>query len=98
MVDVCWKDQVGRTRKATAFSRIFNIRRLPANGNGGAAGGGDPLGISPAGIYRRVRYCVYREIGYFVGVQFGPDTKWSEKTYRPEHLLDLQQLINRGKK
>ena len=28
------------------------MRRLPANGNGRAAGSGDPLGISPAGIYR----------------------------------------------
>src|SRR5947209_2049469 len=38
----------------------------------------------------KVRYCLYREIGYFVGVEFAPDFKWSQKRFRPQHLLDLQ--------
>jgi len=46
----------------------------------------------------RVRYCVYREIGYFVGVEFEPESRWSKKTYQPQHLLDLQQLMRRGKR
>jgi hypothetical protein len=29
----------------------------------------------------RVRYCVYREIGYFVGVEFEPESRWSKETY-----------------
>ena len=40
-----------------------------------------------------VRYCVYREIGYFVGVEFGADSRWSKKAFRPQHLLDLKKLI-----
>jgi hypothetical protein len=40
-----------------------------------------------------VRYCVYREIGYFVGVEFGPDSKWSRQSFRPQHLLDLKRLV-----
>ena len=40
-----------------------------------------------------VRYCVYREIGYFVGVEFEPGTKWSRKVYRPQHLLDPKRLL-----
>jgi len=74
------------------------MRRLPANGNGRAAGSGDPLGISPAGFTGRVRYCVYREIGYFVGVEFEPESRWSKETYQPQHLLDLQRLMKRVKK
>jgi hypothetical protein len=42
-----------------------------------------------------VRYCAYREIGYFVGVQFDPACRWSKAHYRPQHLLDLEQLITR---
>ena len=42
-----------------------------------------------------VRYCVYREIGYFLGVEFGADSRWSEKVYHPQHLLDLQKLMPR---
>jgi hypothetical protein len=45
-----------------------------------------------------VRYCVYREIGYFAGVEFEPQSKWSRKTYKPQHLLDLQQLVGAAKK
>jgi hypothetical protein len=32
-----------------------------------------------------VRHCVYREIGYFVGVEFNPASKWSEQSYSPPH-------------
>jgi hypothetical protein len=42
----------------------------------------------------RVRYCVYREIGYFVGVEFSHDTKWSEASYQPGHLLDIKKFIS----
>jgi hypothetical protein len=44
-----------------------------------------------------VRYCVYREIGYFVGVEFEAKSKWSKKAYKPQHLLDLRQLVTGGK-
>jgi hypothetical protein len=45
-----------------------------------------------------VRYCVYREIGYFVGVEFDAPFKWSKKSFRPQHLLDLQTLVAPSKK
>lgn len=41
-----------------------------------------------------VRYCVYREIGYFVGVEFEAQSKWSKKAYKPQHLLDLKRLLS----
>ena len=44
-----------------------------------------------------VRYCVYREIGYFTGVQFDSDSRWSKAKYRPQHLLDLERLLERSK-
>lgn len=45
-----------------------------------------------------VKYCNYREIGYFVGVEFEDTCKWSRKTFRPQHLLDLQRLVEHAKK
>jgi PilZ domain len=42
----------------------------------------------------RVVYCTWREIGYFVGVEFAPGTKWSEEAYQPEHLLDINKLLD----
>jgi hypothetical protein len=41
----------------------------------------------------RVRYCVYREIGYFVGIELAAACKWSKRAYKPRHLLDLHRLV-----
>lgn len=35
-----------------------------------------------------VRYCVYRDIGYYVGLKLDEDSKWSEDSFRPQHLVD----------
>jgi hypothetical protein len=40
-----------------------------------------------------VRYCIFREIGYFLGIQFEPGCHWSTRRFRPEHLLDPRQLV-----
>ncbi|MBV9441900.1 MAG: PilZ domain-containing protein [Acidobacteriaceae bacterium] len=37
-----------------------------------------------------VRYCLFRGIGYFVGIQFTGGVKWCTQEYEPEHLLDPQ--------
>jgi hypothetical protein len=42
-----------------------------------------------------VRYCVYREIGYFVGIELEPSSKWSRRQFEPKHLLDLEELVLR---
>jgi hypothetical protein len=60
-----------------------------------------PLGVeirwnSPRQEFKgSVRYCVYREIGYFVGVEFESTSRWSKKTFTPQHLLDPQTLLGR---
>ena len=48
----------------------------------------------PTGSFEgTVRYCVYREIGYFVGLQFEPGYKWSLGDFEPRHLLDPRSLM-----
>src|SRR4051794_16396610 len=44
------------------------------------------------------RYCIYREIGYFVGVEFDASFKWSQHAFEPHHLLDPQSLVPQEKK
>jgi len=41
----------------------------------------------------RVCYCVFREIGYFVGVEFDPGCRWSQLSFEPLHLLDPRRLV-----
>jgi len=42
-----------------------------------------------------VTYCVYRECGYFVGIQFSRGSKWSPGVFEPQHLTNLEQLTGR---
>jgi hypothetical protein len=99
MVEVCWKDQVGRTRKATGLLEDISTSGACLQMEAAVPLEAEIHWESPQQAFiGRVRYCVYREIGYFVGVEFEPESRWSKETYKPQHLLDLQQLIKRGKK
>ena len=40
----------------------------------------------------RVSYCAYRDIGYFAGINFTPNQRWSKKVFRPKHLTDPAEL------
>lgn len=40
----------------------------------------------------RAVYCVFREIGYYVGLEFLEGSRWSRRLFRPRHLLDLSDL------
>jgi hypothetical protein len=99
VVEVCWTNRAGRLRKATAL-----LEDISAFGACLQLETTVPLGMeihwgSPKQKFvGRVRYCVYREIGYFLGVEFDAASKWSKKRYKPQHLLDLQQLMRAGKK
>ena len=93
MIDIRWKCGTGQTQRVTALlediSRSGACLQLESPIPPGAE-----LQMS---CHRRrftgvVRYCVYREIGYFVGVEFESTSRWSPHDFRPQHLLDLQQL------
>jgi hypothetical protein len=45
-----------------------------------------------------VRYCVYQQIGYFVGVQFESGRRWSRTDFQPRHLLDIERLVKQAGK
>lgn len=42
-----------------------------------------------------VSYCAYRDYGYFVGIQFSDETKWSSVIFEPRHLTNLAALSER---
>ena len=43
-----------------------------------------------------VKYCVFREIGYFLGIEFDAGSRWSQKHFKPQHLLDPRRLVLRS--
>lgn len=96
LVDVLWKDKSGKVRRAIANLEDISISGaclqvespIPLQ---------TPIRISyPKGeLQGRVAYCVYREIGYFLGVEFEPGVRWSLRNFKPQHLLDPRRLLAR---
>jgi len=94
MVAIQWKDQAGLERKCTGLLEDISVC-------GACLQLDDPIELgTPLEIaYHKgrlegsVTYCFFREIGYWVGVQFAPTAKWSLREYRPKHLLDLKKML-----
>lgn len=94
LVDVQWKDSRGRTKRTMA-----NLEDISKAGICLQMETEVPLGATmnihlPKGdLAGRVCYCVYRDIGYFVGLRFDPGVKWSSRSFKPMHLFDPQELV-----
>jgi len=41
-----------------------------------------------------VSYCVFRDYGYFVGIRFSDETRWSSGVFTPRHLTNLEGLMS----
>lgn len=99
MVEVCWKDGTGKPRRAMAL-----LEDIAPSGACLQLETAIPRGTKlrwkcPKQEFAgRVCYCVFREIGYFLGVRFDAARPWSQKAYKPQHLLDLQCLVARARK
>lgn len=93
LVGVQWQDGAGRNREATA-----NLEDISASGACLQLDVPIRRGIVVQIRYAKgelegiVKYCVFREVGYFIGVNFQAGSKWSRKQFKPKHLLDLRRL------
>ena len=94
VVEASWTDKDGRVQKAKAL--LENISQSGACLQFEiAVPAGVSLRLVCAGqaFVGAVQYCTYQEIGYFVGVEFEPQSHWSRRMFKPRHLLDLQELV-----
>ncbi|MGA2039901.1 MAG: PilZ domain-containing protein [Bryobacteraceae bacterium] len=93
MVEVRWEDEGKQPRTALAL-----LEDISPSGACLQLENEIPLGTEVHWDFPRqsfagkVRYCDYREIGFFVGVEFSDFCRWSEKSFKPLHLLDLERL------
>ncbi|MGI8742449.1 MAG: PilZ domain-containing protein [Bryobacteraceae bacterium] len=97
LVDLQWKDKGGRTKKVLANLEDISLC-------GACLQVEVPVPIHsmikityPKGeLVGKVRYCVYREIGYFLGVEFEAGFRWSQHQFKPQHMLDPRRLVTRS--
>ena len=95
LVDVTWRDGKNQMRRTIANLEDISIsgaclqvdEELPL---------GTPVEISyPNGALAGVvKYCVYREIGFFLGVQFEDQKKWNALRFKPQYMFDPRQLMD----
>jgi hypothetical protein len=99
LIDVWWVDAAGQTHKALA-----NLEDISNSGVCLQVDSPVPFETllhigHPKMIFEgRVRYCVFRDTGYFVGVRFEPGFHWDRHRFRPKHLLDPRTLLARTRK
>jgi hypothetical protein len=99
MLEVRWKSGGGRTQRVTAL-----LEDISTSGACLQLEDYIPLDAEiwwecPGQEFSgHVRYCVYREIGYFAGVEFEGSSKWSKKSFEPRHMLDPRKLLAKAKK
>ncbi|HTS66036.1 MAG TPA: PilZ domain-containing protein [Candidatus Acidoferrales bacterium] len=96
IVEVRWSERSGKARHATALLEDISASGACLQLEAPIASGIEIRWTTPRHEFRGyVRYCIYREIGYFVGVEFDPDSRWSKKAFTPQHLLDPQALLEK---
>lgn len=94
LIDVYWMDKSGRSRSALA-----NLEDISLSGACIQMDNSVPLETllrlahSKTEMRGRVRYCVFRDIGYFLGIDFEPGCRWTRDRFRPKHLLDPRALV-----
>ena len=96
LVEVRWKDPSDRPCQATALLEDISKCGMCLQFEIPVAVGTQVIIHCPGEkLSGTVRYCLYREIGYFVGVELSESSYWSRQQFEPQHLLDLQDLVMR---
>lgn len=99
LVQVEWRAANGRMRREDA-----NLEDISVSGACLQLESAIPVGAvvrivhEKGSLIGKIRYCVYRDVGYFAGVQFNPTSKWSTRIFRPMHLLDPHRLNSSDRK
>ena len=96
LVDLQWRDQNGRMRRGVANLEDISLAGACLQVERPIALGSTIFINYPNGeLTGRVKYCVFREIGYFLGIEFEAGSRWSQQDFRPQHLLDPRKLMQR---
>ncbi len=97
LVEIIWTDKSGRSRR-----RVANLEDISLSGICLQAETSIPQGTlltmryGDGELVGTVRYCVLRDGAHFLGVRFEEGCRWSTQHFRPQHLLDPQELVDRA--
>ncbi len=97
LVDVQWEDRQGRKRESLANLEDISLSGVCLQMDEPVPNDTLLHIFHAKGEFQgNVRYCLFRDVGYFLGVQLSPGCRWSPQDYQPQHLLDLRRLVMRS--
>jgi hypothetical protein len=94
LVELIWRDEANREHRRMANLEDISLTGLclcveAAVREGTAVrvhyGDGELVGV--------IRYCILRDIGFILGMEFSDGCRWSTKHFRPQHMIDPRQLV-----
>ena len=98
LVEIKYQSQTGSEEMITA-----NLEDISSNGVCLQTEDALPIGTrleiqhSRGQFSGEVRYCKFCEpVGYFLGIEFIGDCQWTQKQYKPMHMLDPRRLVQRS--
>jgi hypothetical protein len=97
LVEVVWNDKSGRQRR-----RVANLEDISLTGICLQMESLVPEGTllsmhyGDGELVGTVRYCAFRDNAYFLGIRFEEGCRWSTRHFRPQHLLDPHELVDRA--
>lgn len=97
LVETIWQDASGHPQRHTA-----NLEDISLCGICLQAETHVPTGTRISMCYGdgeligTVRYCVFRDSGYFLGIEFQEGCRWSTQHFRPQHLVDPRELVEQA--
>ncbi|HEX3680905.1 MAG TPA: hypothetical protein VHU83_00080 [Bryobacteraceae bacterium] len=97
LVQVVWQDQSGHQCR-----RVANLEDISLTGICLQMESRVPEGTllsmqyGDGQLVGTVRYCVFRDQAYFLGIRFEEGCRWSTRHFRPEHLLDPRELVDQA--
>jgi hypothetical protein len=96
LVEAEWRDSTGRPRREIVNLEDVSLSGACIHTEGPVAKGTSVvIRYGDGQLVGVVRYCLYRDTGYFLGVEFTENCKWSTRHFRPKHLLDPHTLVER---
>lgn len=93
LVKVEWRD-----RNGCAQSTVANLEDISASGACLQLEEDVPpqtlvrISYEEGSFSGKVRYCIFRDIGYFLGIEFEPGHRWDAAKFQPLHMLDPRRL------
>jgi hypothetical protein len=92
MLEISWRDERGKLQKLMGLLEDISPRGACLQLDCSLPVGTEVSFETPEQRYTGcVRYCIYREVGFFAGVEFEGAT-WSKNAFEPQHFLDPQKL------